>query len=165
MDQLFSAQPKIDSNEAAFKRLMNHQKAGNLFHGSPNNSIEELIPRPARDTNPKFHFNTDTAVFATDSAASGVIFGLVDRALMPEDTKRSTWGVDWNNGVIARIPASWRPIIEHFKGTVYVLSPETFTERNYAQFKSRVAVKPIERLTVTLSDFYELGGIVEWVST
>ncbi|HSX39136.1 MAG TPA: hypothetical protein VLI92_00920 [Candidatus Saccharimonadales bacterium] len=142
-------------NETTVQYLERLKDLGYLFHGSPKDTITELEPRTSHDPHSKE--NTDTAVFATNNPTWTVIFGLYDRG--------KTWktsGIERN--IIASIPEEAKEQLKHAVGTVYVLSPETFSESTHLeQYKSYKPVKPIQKISVTLDDFYELGGKVEWI--
>ncbi|MCL4417197.1 MAG: hypothetical protein M1268_00790 [Patescibacteria group bacterium] len=139
--------------ETPAQRLEQFKKRGFLFHGSSNNSIDTLEPKSTYD--PKTPRNTDTAVFATDNIAWTTIFGIYGG--------HTEWSTDVENGIVtAKIPIKDRELIEKTTGTVYVLPKEPFDEQHGEQYKSHKPVKPTEKVSVTLNDFYELGGRIEW---
>ncbi len=159
---------KVDDNQeilSASEKLLDYQSQGYLFHGSPNMNIEILEPRKSKEVDPRKEFNIDTAVFASSSALLTIIFGAVpERNRLPEEIRAKTWHTDWPDGKISsRIPKEWKEFVMKNIGYVYILPKDTFTENKGLQYKSKLAVKPIDKIPVTLSDFIEMGGKVEWI--
>lgn len=142
------------ADETTAEYLERVRKMGFLFHGSDNKDIEELEPRYTFD--PNSEKNTDTAVFATNNIAWTIIFGLYGGY--------KGWATSVRNGmVIARIPKKDKELVENTTGAVYVLPFNTFEKSGLGnQYKSKKPVKPISKVDVTLSDYYELGGRIEW---
>jgi len=141
------------------------QNKGYLFHGSPNFDIKVLEPRQADDEDKTRVSNIDKAVFASDNLVVSIAFSLVDRESLPSQLKDGDWEVNWdeNGQTIIKIPIQWKSYVEKAKGCLYVLSRDTFSENNNSQFKSKVSVKPYKSLEVSLNDYLDLGGLVEWV--
>jgi len=149
------------------RKLKELEQQSLLFHGSNNFNIKEFEPRLPEGTEPEQGlFNYDKAVFASDNAGSTVLFAVIDRSKFPKEIREGTWSIDWleNNKSFAKIPSKWKSYLEKMKGYVYILSPETFTEKLYGQLKSKTSVKPIKKLIVKLSNFLELGGNIEWTN-
>jgi hypothetical protein len=142
-------------SESASQYLSRLRDRGFLFHGSNNRDIEELEPRYTFD--PNSDENTDSAVFATTNIALTAIFGVYGG--------HKGWSTRDKDGVIiAKIPARDKELVENSRGVVYVLSKDTFHQSSSGadQYKSHVTVQPIEKVEVTVKDYYELGGKIEW---
>ncbi len=139
--------------------------AGYLFHGSGNpNRMEVLEPRKAND--PNMEWNSDTAVYASSEPVWSAIFA-VYKGEFPWRTSVSTDEEGRIKRMVAYMPESYRPQAEQGRGYVYVLPAETFereSERGI-QYKSKTAVRPIAAVEVTLQDYYDMGGQVEWLKT
>ena len=138
-----------------------------LYHGSPIHGLQVIEPRQANDSE-DVDFNIDMAVFATHHKAFAVIFGLVDRDVLPMSEYANTWSVGMRQSakgltVTARIPALWREHIEtSAKGCLYILPAHSFSETDGLQWKSKIAVVPDAIEVVTLADYIAAGGEVEW---
>ncbi|MCA9381250.1 hypothetical protein KC678_03215 [Candidatus Dojkabacteria bacterium] len=154
-----------EENMSSLERLQEYEKGGYLFHGSPSSEIEILEPREADDVDKSKTFNIDNAVFATSLVQSAIIFAVVGRNKLPKDIQSGTWEVYWDevDNAHAKIPKIWKDYVEKMTGTVYVLPSETFTERHHAQLKSKVPVKPADKVEVNMKDFLDIGGTVEWI--
>lgn len=147
------------------QKLLAYKKQGYVFHGSPNPDIKVLTTRPAADVDRSKKFNNDTAIFGTTRPEAAVIFGVMPMKIPDEIKGGRSWSVDENENstVVAEIPTNWLPYIEGNIGTVYVLDGDKFERSPFWQTKSYVEVTPVESVTVTLNDFYALGGEIEWV--
>lgn len=90
---------------------------------------------------------------------------MVDRAKIREFIGHFTWATNWNSKgeTIAKIPLKAREYIEKAKGVVYVLPGEEFKDKYGFQAKSKVEVVPSDRIEVTLQDYYDAGGKIEWI--
>lgn len=138
-----------------------------LYHGSPIHGLQLIEPRQASDAE-GVDFNIDMAVFATHHKAFAMIFGLVNREVLPLGENANTWSVGMRQSatglvVVARIPALWRDHIEaSAKGYLYLLPKHVFSETDGLQWKSKTAVEPDEMQVVTLADYIAAGGEVEW---
>ncbi len=131
-----------------------------LFHGSPVLDMKVLEPKQTVDDGDKDHeFNNDTAVFATDNIALAIIYSLIDFTKLPAPNFGG-----WLADVNPKIPSEWQDAIEQSAGYVYVLPKEIFTQTDGVQWKSNTPVKPVDSLKVTLNDFYDAGGSVEWMN-
>lgn len=141
-------------NESTSQYLTRLKEMGFLFHGSDNNDIKELEPRYTVDINSEE--NTDTAVFATSDITWTTIFGVYGG--------HKGWSTRVkDNEVTAKIPFRDKEIVESTSGTVYVLPKDTFKKSGEStQYKSHEAVTPIEKVSVTVQDYYDLGGKIEW---
>ncbi|MEI7603811.1 MAG: hypothetical protein WCJ19_02220 [bacterium] len=148
----------------SLEKLNIYLEQGYLFHGSYIGDITILEPRQTNNKDEDDSFNIDNAIYATDNITTAIIFGVVDRSYLHEDIKKFTWSVNWsdeneNFEVTAKVHESWREYIEKKGiGYVYVLPPDTFIEVQGCQRKSKVAVKPIDKIIVTLNDYYKSGG-------
>ena len=130
------------------------KEMGFLFHGSSNDNIEQLEPRYAYDRYNEV--NTDTAVFATDNVTLTVIFGVYGG--------HKGWSTHTKKGqVFAKIPLRDKELLENTRGTVYVLPKKVFEKiEGTVQYKSHETVKPVTKVSVSLNDYYDLGGKIEW---
>ncbi len=128
---------------------------GFLFHGSNNKHITELEPRYTFDRNNEE--NTDTAVFATNNITWTTIFGVYGG--------NKGWSTSIKDGLVtANIPLRDKVLVDTTTGNVYVLPVETFKPSETGQqYKSHVTVKPVQKVEVTVKDFYDLGGKIKWV--
>ncbi|MBP9687617.1 hypothetical protein KBD68_03080 [Candidatus Woesebacteria bacterium] len=149
--------------ETAVEHLYRMKEKGFLFHGTGyEGQIESFIPRKANDPNDEW--NSDTAVYATNEPVLSAIFAVYKG--------KESWGTQTASNekgivkVIAKIPASYQNELEKEHGYVYVLPSTSFSRRDVhdPQFKSLVAVTPIERIVVTLNDYLSMGGTIEWIS-
>lgn len=147
------------------QKLQEYKKDGFVFHGSTNPSLEILEPRQTKETNPLRTFNIDTAVYADIGYVSPIIFALVDKKAIIEETGSFSWSTHWDsNGMpLARIPLKAKEIIERGKGVVYVLPGDSFVDKQGFQAKSKFAVSPVERVEVGIQDYYDAGGKIEWL--
>ena len=154
MDTETRSSTERQQNESVPEYLTRLKEMGFLFHGSNNAQIEELEPRYTLDKHSEE--NTDTAVFATSNVSWTIIHGVYGG--------HKGWSTRVKNGeVAAKIPAKDKDLVENTIGTVYVLAKDTFEKSgNGEQYKSYKAVKPIQKVTVTLNDYYDLGGKIEW---
>lgn len=146
-------------------RLKKLQKEGYLFHGSPTSDIQILAPRLARDADSSQGFNNDTAIFASKDFVGPIIFAICDRKHIPEELKDLSWGLGWyNNKAIASLPKQWKQYLTDKTGYIYVLPPNTFEPSPQGnQLKSKEAVTPIESIPVTIEDFLEAEGQINWL--
>lgn len=142
-------------NETTPEYLIRLKDMGFLFHGSSNSDIQQLEPRYTFD--PKSDTNTDTAVFATDNVTWSTIFGVYGG--------HKGWSTSVTDGdVVAKIPLKDKDLVEGSAGTVYVLPRKSFEEPNTgSQYKSYETVTPLNKVDVTVEDFYNLGGKIEWL--
>jgi hypothetical protein len=126
-----------------------------LFHGSNNTQINQLDPRYTLDKNSEE--NTDTALFATSNITWSTIFGVYGGY--------NGWSTSVTDGeVTARIPSRDKELVENTTSTVYILPKDTFMKSGEGQqYKSYESVMPIEKVSVTVQDYYDLGGKIEWV--
>lgn len=154
-----------EENLSSLEKLIEYEKQGYLFHGSPNPHIEILEPRAANDVDSTRAFNIDNAVFATSRVQTAIIFAVVGRNKLPVNIQSSAWEVQWDkfDNAHTKIPKIWKEYVEKMTGIVYVLPSETFTEKYHAQLKSKESVKPIDKIEVSFQDFFEAGGNVEWI--
>ena len=139
-----------------------------LFHGSPVPDLNRLEPRRAVDVNGDNLFNNDEAVFASSHLCYAIIFGLVDPAAIktkyPGPFSWAAHSVSFPDRieVKAKLPHHVRSHLENVTGFVYVLARDDFSESSVIQYKSKQHVTPVAVYPVTLQDFYDLGGVVEW---
>ena len=150
-------------------KIRKYAKEGFLFHGSFDGSISILEPRPAKHSNPSDTFHNDTAVFASDAPESTVLFAVIPpKSHMPEELRVGKFSVRWSadGGISAKIPLLWKSFLETASGYVYVLPSDTFLEKTGGSknniYKSKTPVKPVDIIRVSLSDYTELGGKIEW---
>lgn len=80
-----------------------------------------------------------------------------------------TWNASWSekgDGFRAKVPVSWKNALEKNSGFVYVCSKDGFITHDKGtrnkQYKCFKNVTPIDTVQVTLKDFYNLGGKIEW---
>ena len=146
--------PERKEKETSVEYLERLKDLGFLFHGSSNPNLEILEPRYTYD--PRSGENTDTAVFATTFLPWTVIFGL--------HGGHTGWKtIIRNEEVTAYIQLRFRGETEKQIGFVYVLPPSTFEKGVGQQYKSHEVVKPITKVEVTLRDYFDLCGKIEWV--
>jgi hypothetical protein len=156
--------------KTSIEKLNKYSAQGYLFHSSPTGDISILEPKQADDASSTTSFNKDLAVFASDNACSTIIFGIMSHRKWENQTKPVEWSAGWYSRkdgysfTVAKIPKSVKSQAEMKKGYVYVLGNETFKERSDTgrQWKSKVSVKPIDKIEVTLQDFSDMGGKIEW---
>jgi hypothetical protein len=139
-----------------------------LFHGSPIAGMTRLEPRTTRDVTGDA-FNSDTAVFATSNAGLAIIFGVVDVKALPKHPLIKSWsaGLAPGEGFLgaqSSLPKLWQPHVLANTGYVYILPKATFIEGHGQQWKSKVAVEPAACIPVTLQDYYDAGGRIEWAA-
>lgn len=143
----------------SFAKLKKLKEKGYLFHGSFESDLKELVPSQTSDSQDPQGWNVDKAVFATDKPAAAIIFSLIN---LEELEGSKQWSVGWEGQkVITKLPMEWCKVVEKAIGYVYVLKPEHFSEELENQFKSKVSVKPVQKVRVTLSDYFLLGGILK----
>lgn len=155
----------VEIQPSVIEKLLDYKKQGYVFHGSANPSIKVLSPRPAADVDSTKTYNNDTAVFGTTKPEAAVIFGVMPIDIPDEVKGGQAWsiGEKEDSTIVATIPTNWLPYIEGNVGTVYVLDGDKFETSPIWQTKSHEEVTPVESVTVTLDDFYALGGKIEWV--
>jgi hypothetical protein len=146
------------------EKLQEYKEGGFVFHGSSNHDIQEMEPRQTKETDPRRTFNIDTAVFADIGYVSPIIFGVVDKNKIRESIRDFSWSTHWDSKGMptAKIPLKAKEIIENAKGVVYILPGDSFVDRQGFQVKSMVAVTPQDSIEVTLQDYYDAGGKIEW---
>lgn len=151
------------------EKLILWQNRGYLFHGTPK-TVTTLSPKPAKDTDKQSRFNNDTAVFATPHPAGAVLFGCIANATKINKLN-GNWSVggvegeDGNTCIKARIPVSWKDLIQESKGVVCVLPPDPFTDNSKGWQRKSYAeeLTPVDQIDVEFNDFTLLGGIIEWI--
>lgn len=148
-------------------RLLEYEKQGYVFHGSPRKGVEILEPKLSRDVREGRNFNNDTAIFGTKRADEAIIYACVDRGVIPPEIERNmSWSIGAvvpdNTRIVARIPIEWKPYVTKGSGYVYVSNKEPFTFKRHWHVKSKEPVKPIDKIEVRFKDFEKLGGVVEW---
>jgi hypothetical protein len=157
---------KTEKELSNIERLLEYEKQGYVFHGSPRKGVEILEPKLSRDVREGRDFNNDTAVFGTERADEAIIYACVDRSSVPKEIERNmSWSVGTpanSSHIIARIPIEWKPYVIKGSGHVYVFNKEPFTLKRHWHVKSKEPVKPIDRVEVEFSDFEKLGGVVGW---
>ena len=143
-----------NQNESTVSYLQRLKEMGFLFHGSANDDISDLEPRDTHD--PDSAENTDTAVFATHNVSWAIIFGLYGG--------HTGWSTESVNGkVTAKITSKDKDLVESTIGAVYVVPRETFKSPNgNSQYKSHEPVQPLVKVPVTVTDYNESGGLIEW---
>ncbi|MBN1619065.1 hypothetical protein JW887_07055 [Candidatus Dojkabacteria bacterium] len=157
-----------EAKPTVVQQLKAFEKQGYVFHGSRNPNILKLEPRPATDVDKANAFNNDTAVFAAPSPTASVIFACMSLDNVPKELRSGNWSVgsERGKGIVARIPQKWQQYVSTNTGYVYVLDGSTFSGKcdteGVWQVKSKQPVKPTTVLTVTFSDFEQLGGSVIW---
>lgn len=139
-------------------KILEYKKQGYLFHGSPEANITKLEPRPAADTDKAMTFNNDTAVFATNRPEMAAIFAIMNFKVLKV---KGTWSVNALEIVTAKIPKPWYKDLKAITGYLYILPSVTFKDKLDYQYKSKVAVEPIEKIPVTLDTFIRLGGKIK----
>jgi predicted esterase len=149
------------------EKLVEYEKQGYVFHGSPSKDIEMLEPRLNQDPNAESDFDNDTAVFAARMASVAVIFACATENSVPKeiwDSRSWVWSMDVGgpSSITAKISTEWKPFISKSSGYIYVLENKHFTLKEGLQVKSREPVKPMDVIKVEFSDFEKLGGVVEW---
>lgn len=152
-------------SETTVQYLERMRDTGYLFHGSGNpNRMEVLEPRKANDSNSEW--NSDTAIYASSEPVWSAVFA-VYKGNFSWRTSVSTDEEGRINHLVAYLPESYRPKAEQERGYVYVLPPETFERESESgiQHKSKTAVRPIAAVEVTLQDYYDMGGQVEWTAS
>lgn len=157
------------TEETSAQKLVLFAKEGLLFHGSPRAGLTLIEPKPAKHSDKGDTFHNDTAVFASDAPDSTVIFAIVPKKSdFPARLQKGKFSVNWSadGGITARLPLIWKSFLEKHTGYVYVLPPKSFTENTGGSrnniHKSKVAVKPLDIIPVTLKDYLDLGGKIVW---
>lgn len=155
---------------SSVQKIRDYAKSGFLFHGSFDGSISELVPKPAKHSDPSDSFHNDTAIFASDAPESTVLFAVIPpKSIFPEHIRRGKFTVNWSadGGITAKIPSLWKSFLDSSRGYVYVLPSDTFLENTGGSknniYKSKKPVKPTAVIEVSLKDYIELGGKIEWV--
>lgn len=105
----------------------------------------------------------DTAVYASGEPVWASIFALY-KGESPWRTSTTTDENGKIKSITAYIPETYRDQLLKEKGTVYVLPKSNFQRQDSrsAQYKSKVAIKPVSSVEVTLQDYYVMGGKVEF---
>lgn len=150
------------SNETSVEYLERMRDGGFLFHGTGSpDKIELFEPKKASD--PETEWNADTAVYASGEPVWSSIF-----ALYKGKSSWSTSVTTDENGriksITAYIPEIYRGQISKEKGLVYILPKDNFERQNSrsAQYKSKVSVRPVSSVEVTLQDYHNMGGKIEF---
>jgi len=152
--------PENSREESVVKFLEKKKKEGFLFHGSSNDSIVEFEPRKSND--PTSKWNSQKAVYASSEPVWSTIFAVYQGG--------QTWSTDdevkedKNPSFVTRIPTSFQDEIGRWTGHVYVLPKDGFKQdpTNPIQFRSFDPVQPIDSIKVTINDYYQMGGVIEW---
>ena len=150
------------SNTEKISKIREYQKQGYVFHGSPHD-LDIIKPMNAKDHNRENAFNNDTAIFGSNNPQVS-IFSLLNPKDMQGYDSKGRWSANTksDNNITARIPITLKPLVENYTGFLYVLPPNSFTEKYGWTVKSYEEVKPIEKIPVNFEDFISLGGKVEW---
>ena len=161
----------IEAGQTSVEKLIEYQKQGYLFHGSPANSLTLLEPKPATDAQNTSGFNIDTAVFASNDPAPAVLFGCIKNTTS-EHNLNGNWSVggtkkEGNIIIIAKIPRSWQRCLTGSIGYVYVLNNQEPTKESDDswQVKIKGISGPVDCIQVCFEDFEKLSGIIEWVDS
>jgi hypothetical protein len=157
---------KVDTLEEDLTRILDYQEKGYLFHGSQEDNLDLLVPQEANDADSANTFNKDTAVFASSNPQT-CIFALLGQERIPKEIKKgniSVGGYGKSSTLVAEIPAKWKEYMEDNVGTLYVIPPENFIKGDNKswQSKSREAVVPVDKISVSFKHFLRLGGKVVW---
>lgn len=138
---------------------------GYLFHGSGNpERMDILVPRKSKD--PGSEWNSDTAVYASSEPVWSAAFAIY-KDNHPWRTSVVTDGTGKIKQMSAYMPESYRARAQRERGWIYVLPPDNFEKESEEslQHKSKKAIRPIAAVEVTLQDYYDMGGKVEWIKT
>ncbi len=147
--------------------LREYGEKGFIFHGRPEGDLKIIVPASPKYSERDDEFSRDRAVYASDNPASSIMFSLINR----KDSRfaEGTWNASWSekgDGFRAKVPVSWKSALEKNSGFVYVCSKDGFITHGEGtrnkEYKSHKNVIPIDMVSVTLRDFYNLGGKVEW---
>lgn len=152
-----------ENSESASGYLEKMRVEGYLFHGSGSpTKIDMFEPRKASDPNTKW--NADVAIYASSEPVWSTIFALY-KGKSYWRTSVTTNEEGRIKSVTAYIPEDYQDQLLKEKGFVYVLPKDSFERQNErsAQYKSRIAVKPISSVEVNLQDYYNMGGKIEWI--
>lgn len=142
----------IETSAADLSRYMTEEF---VFHGTTRSDISELIPNKPRDAgnDPK---NKEHAVYATVNIRGAIIFSLISGFY-------GTFSVNEDDGeTLAVFPERFFDQIAKNIGYVYVLKKDDFAIVEDRQYKSYTPVSPVAVVPVTLVDFYEHGGRLEF---
>ncbi len=153
-----------ESFEDTISKILEYKEKGYFFHGSPKSDLDILEPKQSSDVDITNTFNIDCAVFAS-TIPEACIFSLLGTDNVPENLLgRTMWVKTSLDGHIqAEIPLIWKPYMENNTGTLYILPPEPFNIKNDEwQVKSKLSVKPIDRISVGFKHFERLGGKLVW---
>lgn len=127
-----------------------------VFHGSSQAALSCLIPNKPHDVgdDPR---NKEEAVYATQDIAGAIIFSLIGGLGGPFWVTRSECGE-----TLARFPRHFSGLLSSNTGSLYVLNKSDFTVRERWQCKSFAPVTPVAEIIVTVKDFLDFGGRVEF---
>jgi hypothetical protein len=142
-------------------RLLEYEKKGFLFHGSPSSTITVIEPRKARNSDDT-EFNNDDAIFASKYACAAALFACMDLTNLPD----GAWEIGnhrEDKQIVAQLPKMWRNKLQENHGYVYVINNTGFVSTPGWQSKTHEAVTPIESIAVSFSDFELLGGRIIWI--
>ena len=113
-------------------------------------------------------YNKSTAVYAAIHPSSACILSIIKQSCEKGNFPSLHFAVGFNkknSSGIAKVPRYFETSLTE-KGLVYVLPSDTFDLRTIPkeawQTKSLEPVKPIDMLKVTLQDYYDLGGEIQW---
>lgn len=145
-------------------KILKYKEEGYLFHASSNPNIDILEPRPAKDRDATKEFMNDTAVYASPNPQVCII-SLLHFAQAPEELRKGHSLMGNSSGHITiEISKKLEKYVKENVGTLYVVSPDTFEEGDKLgrgwQSKSKLPVKPVDKILVTFDDFIALGGEV-----
>lgn len=142
-----------------------YEGEGRLFHGSRTAGLERIEPKQAKDANDGREFNNDTAVFASPIPAVAAAFACIDTSIIPIEIKAkrgAKWAVYYvEDRVELGIPRYFKEYFNCFSGYVYVIDSEATS--NAWQAKLYGTRTPVAVVSVEISDFFDLGGVIVWL--
>ena len=127
-----------------------------LFHGSTHPALTRLLPNAPHDAgdDPR---NKEVAVYATAELAEAIIFALIGGFCGTFEVTRSPQGE-----TLARFPQRFAEQLSRNTGSLYVLPKSDLAVQDPWQYKSYTPVTPVTEISVTLQDYLDAGGKLEF---